>query len=74
MENYKDFATKKTRLNKRDYSADFRLVDSDDFFGFSETTKTTWYEKIGYTIMTLAVGYYIYQGVMFIITNGLTLY
>jgi hypothetical protein len=34
MENYKDFANKKTRLNKRDYSADFRLADNDDFFGF----------------------------------------
>jgi len=31
-----DFQTKKGRLNKRDYSADFRLADNDDFFGFKE--------------------------------------
>jgi len=30
----KDFQTKKGRLTKKDYSADFRLADNDDFFGF----------------------------------------
>ncbi len=32
----KDYQTKKGRLTKKDYSADFRLADNDDFFGFSE--------------------------------------
>lgn len=30
----KDFRTKEQRLRKMGQEADFRLVDSDDFFGF----------------------------------------
>jgi hypothetical protein len=32
----KDFQTRKNRLTKKDPSADFRLADNDDFFGFSQ--------------------------------------
>ena len=35
----KDFQTKKGRLTKKDYSADFRLADNDDFFGFQKEEK-----------------------------------
>lgn len=31
-----DFATRKQRLSKKDPSADFRLADNDDFFGFQK--------------------------------------
>lgn len=31
-----DFVNKKQRLTKKDPSADFRLADNDDFFGYSQ--------------------------------------
>lgn len=32
----KDYQTSKGRLTKKDPSADFRLADNDDFFGFQK--------------------------------------
>jgi hypothetical protein len=39
-----DYQNKKGRLTKRDYKADFKLADSDDFFGFNikEIQKSYW--------------------------------
>lgn len=34
-----DFVTRKQRLSKKDPSADFRLADNDDFFGFQTPEK-----------------------------------
>jgi hypothetical protein len=31
-----DYVNRKQRLSKKDPSADFRLADNDDFFGFSK--------------------------------------
>jgi hypothetical protein len=61
-----DFQTKKGRLTKRDYKADFRLADSDDFFGFTKKNKTPLLVKqlyagiIGYTL------FYTYQAITYI--------
>ena len=55
-----DYNTKKKRLTKKDLSADFRLADSDDFFGFISESKSTlldWIKRIAITILVLAVGY-----------------
>jgi hypothetical protein len=49
MENFKDFSNKKSRLTKRDYSADFRLADSDDFFGFDS-------KEEGFTLKQTVLG------------------
>ena len=66
-----DYKKAKDRLRPTPYH--FKPELDDDFFGFSSSLKTTWYEKAGYTLITLAVGYYIYQAVTFIIANGLQL-
>lgn len=33
---FTDYVTRKQRLSKKQPSADFRLADSDDFFGFKK--------------------------------------
>jgi len=44
-----DFQTKQGRLTKRDYSADFRLADSDDFYGFDS-------KQEGFTLKQTVLG------------------
>ena len=40
-----DLQTKKGRLSKRDYKADFRLADNDDFMGLIQMTIRFQYGK-----------------------------
>ena len=50
-----DYNTKKKRLTKKDPSADFRLADSDDFFGFNETPKNDYLKYIAVAVIALPV-------------------
>jgi hypothetical protein len=52
-----DFQTRENRLKKRDYSADFRLADNDDFFGFSQQREFTLLEMAGLLLVGLPVLY-----------------
>jgi len=62
-----DFVTKKKRLAKKKPQADFRLADSDDFFGFSaESMELSMIEKVIYTIIAIGVAVYILQALNFI--------
>ena len=51
--NMTDYQTKKGRLKKKDYSADFRLADNDDFFGFKEETGDLTLTQV---ILTIVIG------------------
>ncbi len=63
----KDYQTKKGRLTKRDYKADFRLADNDDFFGFTKENKTPFLVKLIYLAIMGYVLFYVYQAVTYII-------
>ena len=65
----KDFQTKSGRLTKSKPEADFRLADSDDFFGFDgnesgSTGELIW--LVSACVLALLAGYYIYQALTFI--------
>ena len=54
-----DFATKKQRLTKKDNSADFRLADSDDFFGFDGTPQFDNWDYFAVAIIAVPVLWFI---------------
>jgi hypothetical protein len=51
----KDFQTRENRLKKRDYSADFRLADNDDFFGFNANEKMPFTYWVKVTAIAIAI-------------------
>lgn len=59
-------------MNNYDIQDDFKLADSDDFFGYetpNEIPVSTW-EKIAYTIIGIFFAYYIYESVTYILSKA----
>lgn len=58
-----DYNTKAKRLSKKDYSADFRLADNDDFFGFSHQEGFT----LKQTVLALIIGLPVLYGIVYVL-------
>lgn len=52
---FNDFVTRKQRLTRKDHKADFRLADSDDFFGFDGNAYAKQVKWVGYVVIAVAV-------------------
>jgi hypothetical protein len=59
-----DYKTAKDRLNKVDYSEDFRLADSDDFFGFQAEDEDGL--TLAQVIVTLTIGVPVLFGIVYL--------
>ena len=68
----KDFVKAKDRLKKKDPKADFRLADSDDFFGFSEKTENRMW-NVCVVLVKIAVTVFAWHAISYIIANGIQL-
>lgn len=56
---FQDYKSAKDRLKKVDYSADFRLADNDDFYGFDSKEESDKFGKAIYILCIVAILYFI---------------
>ena len=58
----KDFVTKKRRMTKKKMGAEFKLADSDDFFGFDGKEQESW--MVWMAIITVASALFVFGWVV----------